>query len=337
MTPRTIAPALFAAALAAAGCSQIPVSAPRLTEKQLAERSRTILVTYTHHESPLLRAHAIEALVDTGQVATADSILQGLGDPYWGVRFSACLAVLELKYAPAKSLVAKRLTDPDLSVRAAAAGAMHVLGAKGQVSLLGQLLFDKNVIVRRNTATVLGRMGDPGAIRLLKAALHDKDISVRLQSLEAMALLGYARATQLMLTSYCRSVYDDECILAMMTLAKIKCSEAVDPLGYIYEQSKSPERFGMRLVAARALAMLDDNRGREAALAGLHSYALGDGPGRNEGQDPSGPPGTGAVRQRPGRPDRRRRRDTQNPPGQSALVARLPFSTVERTLPGCGP
>lgn len=275
MNVTNAAAALFAAAvcIASAGCSQTPVTPPRMSEKELADRSRTLLVAFTHHDSPLLRSHAIEALAETRQIAAANAVLEGLNDSYWGVRFAAAMAVMDLRYAPAKPLLDKRLTDPDKSVQAAAAGALHVLGDKRHSALLAQLLFDKNVVVRRNAATVLGRMGDAGAVKLLKPAIHDKDMSVRLQVLEAMALLGYNRATQLMLASYCRSVFDDECILAMMTLARVRCMDAVEPLGYIFEQSRAPDRFGMRLVAARALAMLDDYRGRDAALTGLRYYS----------------------------------------------------------------
>ncbi|MFA5865835.1 MAG: HEAT repeat domain-containing protein [Phycisphaerae bacterium] len=256
--------------LLAMGCSQAPV-APRAGERELTERSRATLINFTHAESPLLRSHALEALADSDQASAGKIILEGLNDNYWGVRFTACMAIMKLKYAPAKPLLVKAMNDPNLSVQAAAAGTLHVLGDQRFTSRLGQMLFDKNPIVRRNAATVLGRMGDPGAVKLLRSALRDDDISLKLQVLEAMTLLGNSRAIRLMI-NYCRSVYDDECILAMLTLAQARSNEALDQITYVYETSSSQDRLGMRLVAARALAMMGDNRGRNVALSSLQYY-----------------------------------------------------------------
>jgi HEAT repeat protein len=243
-----------------------------MSDKELVDRARSTLIGHTNSSSALFRAHAIEALADTDQVSAARYVLTGLSDPYWGVRFTSCMAIMKFKYAPAKSLLVKRLDDPNRSVQAAAAGALHVLGDKQYTTRLGQLLFDKDSIVRRNTATVMGRMGDPGAVKVLRAAMQDEDLSLKLQVLEAMTLLKYGRATRLMIT-YCRSVYDDECILAMLTLAQAGCEEAGNEIAYTYEKSNTPDRLGMRLVAARALAMLEDYRGRNTALAALQYTA----------------------------------------------------------------
>ncbi len=267
MNPMKVMLVLCSGLILLAGCAQGPI-APKLTDKELVDRARSILVNYAHSESALYRAHAIEGLADTDQIKAVKYVLTGLTDIYWGVRFTSCMAVMKFKYTPAKTHLMKRLNDPDKSVQAAAAGALHVLGDKQYTSRLGQLLFDKDPIVRRNTATVLGRMGDPGAVKVLRGVLHEDDLSLKLQVLEAMTLLGYGRATRLMIT-YCRSVYDDECILAMLTLGQAKCDEAGDEIAYVYEKSGSPDRLGMRLVAARALAMLEDNRGRNTALAAL--------------------------------------------------------------------
>jgi HEAT repeat protein len=257
------------------GCSQGPM-AIQVNDQDLAGRAREVLITASHSESPLLRSHAIEALAEAKQSSAVNLVVAGLSDEYWGVRFTACMAVLEMRYQPAKSQLEKMVTgDPNKSVRAAAAGALHVMGETRFTSLLGASLFDKDVIVRRNTATVLGRMGEPGACKLLKsAAIRDEDLSVKLQAVEAMAILGDTWAQRLMVNN-CRSVFDDERILAMMALARAKVEAAGDTFAYIYEKSSEPDRLGMRLVAARALAMLGDYRGRNVAEKAL-SYQADD-------------------------------------------------------------
>lgn len=249
------------------GCSELHSGGP-VDPAALERRARTLLIDYSGHESPLLRSHAIEALASSNQTAAVSFVLAGLEDTYWGVRFSACMAVLEMRYEPADALLLERLKDPNRSVRAAAAGALHVLGDRRHTGILGRTLFDDNVLVRRNTAMVLGRLGERSVVKLLKGALRDDDLSVRLQVTEAMAILGNKRAQRFML-SYCQSAYDDEAVLGMLALAEAKVSEAIDQIAYVYERSDDRSRLGMRLVAARALAALGDDRGREAALTAL--------------------------------------------------------------------
>jgi HEAT repeat protein len=183
---------------------------------------------------------------------------------------------MKMKETSAKPQLEKMVkSDPNTSVRAAAAGTLNVLGDARYTSLLGQTLFDKDVVVRRNTATVLGLMGKPQAIRLLKsAAIRDDDVSVKLQAVEAMTLLGDAWAQKLMINNT-RSVFDDECILAMLALARANVEAAGDMIAYVYERSGSSNRLGMKLVSARALAMLQDYRGKNVALDALN-YRSGD-------------------------------------------------------------
>ncbi len=260
--------------LLSAGCSQIP-SACRgnIDQSALADRASALLISYTYSDNPLLRSHALESLADANQISASKYIIDAMHDKYWGVRFTACMAAMKLKLNAAKPQLIKLTKDKNKSVRAAAAGALFVLGNQEYTSILGDCLFDKDPIVRRNAATVLGRMGQKGALKILRVALRDDDLSVRLQVLEAMTLLGYKRAQRLMLDSYCRSMYDDECILAMMALAHAGCKEAIDQLANIYETTKSRSRLGMKLVAARALAILGDNRGEQTAIKALYYHS----------------------------------------------------------------
>lgn len=252
----------------AAGCAQVRPRGP-VNPDQLAVRARLTLVNAMDDPSPLIRAHAIEALGEAGQSSSVQYVLMGLSDKYWGVRFAACMAVLRMRYEPAKGLLVEKTRDPNRSVQAAAAGALHVLGDQQYTSILGDTLFDKDPVVRRNTAMVLGRMGEPAANKLLKRArLRDKDLSVKLQVLEAMTVLGDRRSQRLML-NYCRSGYDDEIALAVLALGQANCQEAREQIVYVFEDSSRSGRLGMRLLSARALAMLGDERGREDARGAL--------------------------------------------------------------------
>ena len=52
----------------------------------------------------------------------------------------------------------------------------------------------------------------------------------------------------------------------MLALAKAKVSTAQEPIAYVYEKSASQDRLGMKLIAARALAMFGDYRGKATAI-----------------------------------------------------------------------
>ncbi len=253
--------------LGAVGCTQKkppPIESPRM----LASTVRMMLIDYTNNPSALLRSHAIEALAESNQRTAAHFILEGLNDDYWGVRFSACMSLMEMRYIPAKNRLVKRLNDKNHSVRAAAAGALHAFGDHRYTGVIGKAFVDKDVVVRRNTALVLGRTGDRSAVKLLKSGLKDDDLSVRLQVLEAMVLLGHAKS-QRQMTVYCDSMFDDEAAMALLALSNAGCTQAIDQIVKIYEKSDETKRLGMKLIAGRALAMLDDDRVEQAALKAL--------------------------------------------------------------------
>ncbi len=244
---------------------------PKINVFELQRKARSVLINYTYSKDPLLRSHAIESLAKSKQVSTIDVILSGLEDDYWGVRFTSALAIMELKYDKAKPILLRKIKqEKNKSVKIAISATLHSMGDERFTSLIGQGLFDRtDPIVRRNAALVLGRLGQKGAIKILRSALRDDDISVRLQVLEALTLLGNTRAQRLMLDSYLRSYYDDERILAILALANAKVVEAKPPIIKIFDESKSRSRLGMKLISARALAMLGDFRGRETALDAL--------------------------------------------------------------------
>jgi HEAT repeat protein len=103
---------------------------------------------------------------------------------------------------------------------------------------------------------------------LLRSSFRDNDLSVRLQALEALVLLDDPKAKRLM-TNYTRSAFDDECILAMMSLARAKVQDAKEQIRYIFDKNNSSDRLGMRLIAARAMALLGDDTGKKDALSAL--------------------------------------------------------------------
>lgn len=237
----------------------------------LALEAREVLIDYTTSPTPVLRVHAIEALGQVARVSSVRYILKGLRDEYWGVRFAACMALMELGHQGASPLLEQRLEDTDISVRVAAAGALHSFGQKRHFDIFGQALNSEEPMVRRNACMVIGRMGDrdEGALKVLRQLyLREDDMAVKLLVAEAMALLGDKKMLRMM-ANYARSGYDDEQIVGLLAIGEVGGDQWLDQVAYVYQQSRGSRRLGMRLVAGRALAMMGDDRGFGAAVRAL--------------------------------------------------------------------
>lgn len=251
-----------------AGCSQATMPMTAGETSSVSKQAEQLLLDQTSSANPLHRTHALEALVDLGHSRAGRLLMNSLDHEYWGVRFAACVGIMEVRFRPARDMLLDRLDDEDRSVRAAAVGALHVIGDKRFTSRLGTYLFDASPVVRRNTALVLGRMGEGGSVTLLRQALRDDDSGVRLQALEALAMLGNQRAVRLLHTS-CRSYFDDEASMALLAVGVIGDAKALDVVRRVYEDSKRPGRLGLRLVAGRAMALLGDTRAFAEAVDAL--------------------------------------------------------------------
>ena len=258
-------------AVVVGGCSNGGFRCKIDNVQPLALEARDVLIDQTTSPTPVLRAHAVEALGQVARVSSIRYILTALSDEYSGVRFAACMALMELGYQAAEPLLEGHLEDPDVSVRVAAAGALHSLGQKRHFAIFGQAIKSQEPTVRRNACLVIGRMGDtdPGLLKVLRRIyVRDEDMSVKLQAAEAMALLG-DKKMQRMMANYSRSGYDDEQILGLLTIGQIGGDQWLEQVAYVYQQSRGGKRLGMRLVAGRALAMMGDDRGFNTALRAL--------------------------------------------------------------------
>jgi HEAT repeat protein len=258
-------------------------------DNELRQRARDTIDRFSTHAYPVFRSNAIEAASNTlGADGARAIVIRGLSDENPGVRFAACIATGDLRYADAAPVLEKLAWDPDASVRLASRYALHKLGDHrlSQQMLLG--LQDDRVPVRANTVLLLGMLGEKSAVTPLRRVIRDPSTSVRLQTYEALWKLGD------------KSVVDD---MVILTLSKFPDEQivAVLALGQSRDTSLGKHVYGLlvdeypevELAAARALGMLGSDEGlgvaikyadsKESRQRGLAALAMGD-IGRSDSQ-----------------------------------------------------
>ncbi|HZZ41620.1 MAG TPA: HEAT repeat domain-containing protein [Tepidisphaeraceae bacterium] len=239
-----------------------PAAKPETIDPELKARARKEILTDARLKDPLIRAHAIEAIRDTGGGSDgAEAVIWALNDPEAVVRFSACLAAGELKLESAHRPLLKLLQDPDPSVQVASRFALHRLRDKRFSHDLEKFARNPDIAIRGDTAMVLGMLGEPSAMNILREMQFDKDASVRLQAQEAMWRLGSKDAREALIAATYSHYVDDQAI------AYLALAEPRDPsvLPYVRPGLSSPFNQ-IDLIAARAAGMLGSDAGYSLAL-----------------------------------------------------------------------
>ncbi len=211
----------------------------------------------------LIRVHAIEAVVTTGQMRLMPTVQRLLADQSMPVRFAAAVAMGDLQYSISRTSVSRALKDPDHNVVVAASYAMGRLGDTEYYEVVRKALLSDNQTVRANAAFLLGRIGDTGAIKLLKQVQQARDSSdkVRFQALEARAELGDATVLN-KLWAIVFSGYADDKIIGVRAMGALGGTKARD----ILATKLDDDILEVRLAAAEQLGKLGDNSGEPEVL-----------------------------------------------------------------------
>jgi len=251
------------------GCLEPSTLEPNAGRDDAAARAMDCLkAALTYESNPAVRVQAVEALQDSGDPAVLPWIRSAMLDDHPGVRFAACLAVGHNRDGGASDALQKCLSDSDPSVRLAAIYAHHRLGHTERTGeLAGALLTHADPAVRRNAAMILGLLSEAGGVKILAKAMKDSDLGVRRHALEAMAKLGNSEAKQELVFLANSGVGADE-LFAVSALAETRDRHFVDAYGY---KLANAEHVETRLAAARALGLLGDATGFQAALSALRS------------------------------------------------------------------
>jgi HEAT repeat protein len=261
---RSVLGVLFGAGLLAAGGCAPKMTMTRPELRMLARRYVTAAVTFP--DNPVIRAQAIETLLEADGADATHWFREALQDKHPGVRFAALMALGEVRCNAAANDIQKHLQDPDPNVRLAAMFALRRLGDPRFIQEWGDIVRDaEDVNLRRNAVMALGRLGEKEALPLLRRASEDDDTSVQLQALEAMGLLGDLHGVK-QLIFYANGGYGDRQAFALIALGRIGDVHALETLRYNLHEASHIE---CKLAAARALGMMGHPDGYELAIDAL--------------------------------------------------------------------
>ncbi len=228
------------------------------TINELAPQALSILQAGLADSNPKVRMNAIEVVSDTKRTELMPSVQKLIKNEYVPVRFAAALAVGDMKYVPAKSLVKRLSTAPDENSRIAAAYALACLGATEHLKTIREAVRSKDQTVRANSITLLGKYGDENDLKLLYRALRDEDSGdkVRFQTVTAIAQLGDQKIIN-KLWPMILSAYADDRVVGIQAMGTLGTSKAGD----ILATKLGDVVPAVRLAAAGQLGKLGDKSG----------------------------------------------------------------------------
>lgn len=259
---------------------------PRVTLAAAESRAVEIVLDASQSDSPLMRAHAVEAIQPLPDRALP--MAQRLSrDPNPGVRFAAVVTLAELgnpATGPAmRALAAGPRSDPDPNVRAGALVAARQAGEEVNLTPLARLLESGTITQRSNAAMLLGRFGDSSAIPMLQAlssrpvanANPTEQAVFRLQVAEALSRLGDESAKTPVRAATVSGLHEVQ-VLGIYVVGQIG-DEVYQPV--LRNRVSDPDRsIEIRVAAATALAELGDQHGADVLIeaAALETININD-------------------------------------------------------------
>jgi HEAT repeat protein len=135
--------------------------------KSLKPRAKIILESNLKSKDSRLRSAAIEVMVETGQKDMLPHVTRLTTDPVVSVRFSATVALGDMRQLSCEKIVRTSLNDPDVNVRIAAAYSLVKLNQPKFVEQVRAAAKSSDQTVRANAALLLGKLGNPDNIVLL--------------------------------------------------------------------------------------------------------------------------------------------------------------------------
>ncbi|MCL4253399.1 MAG: HEAT repeat domain-containing protein [Anaerolineae bacterium] len=118
------------------------------------------------------------------------SLVEGLSDSAWMVRWVVTEVLVTLNTRQAKPHLLPLLADPHPPLRMTVVHAIALLGDGSDVVHLTPLLTEKQTSMREAVIQALGTLGSPLAIHALLPYLRDSERSIRLYTIEALGRIG---------------------------------------------------------------------------------------------------------------------------------------------------
>lgn len=230
----------------------------------LKPRAMIILENGLKNPDPKLRTNAIEVAAETQQKDMLPLITTLTTDPVVPVRFSAIVALGDMRCFSCENLIRKALNDPDVNVRIASAYSLVKLNKSQYIEQLRAATKSADQTVRANAALLLGKLGNKDDIELLYKVLDAKDSSdkVRMQAVESIAQLGDKQMYRSKLWALQISKFADDRVIGIQGMGALNTTESRDAIATMLKD----DVLEVRLAAAKQLAQLGDNRGEMLIL-----------------------------------------------------------------------
>ncbi len=246
----------------------VPASPLRTQALQVLEHGLT-------DPNPHVRSSAIEAIVQTRQSRLMPLVKRSIRDPIVPVRFSALVAIGDMRYSLTKRDVQQIFQEENEnpSVRLGAAYALDRLGQDQYTNYYYDAITSIDMTIRANSALLLGKSGNVNTLKLLYWALEDRDSDDRVlqQAIESVAMLGDDRIYPKLWTELI-SAYADDRIHGIRAMGELGIGPAKEALLTMLEDPV----LEVRLAAAEQLGRLGDPVGQY-----LVQEAFKPDPGRN--------------------------------------------------------
>ncbi len=263
-------PALFLAGMTTVllcGCQSSAAQVSPTREAPLARRALTLLRAAAKYDDPIVRANAIEALADVDPRASIELFRAAAAAESKLVRYAGLVALGDIRDRDSLVVLRRLLKASDAHVRIGAAYATYRCGRSGAARVLVDALNDSpDEKVRADAAYLIGKLGEKKAVKRLKLALRrEKTSYVQVHIVSALAMLGDEESIDALIY-YTQSDITSR-LIALQTLDRLAVSRARPALHRLLDDKQT--YLQIRLLAARALARLNDRKGYDLAVQSL--------------------------------------------------------------------
>jgi HEAT repeat protein len=227
------------------------------------------LLAALHDADPVMRSHAVIAIVEMQDAKNDDALIAALHDPDPGVRRSAAWGLTGVPDPRVPDLLVQALHDPDAGVRTGVASQIGRDKDPRFVEPLLENLQNPDVQLRIQVCMALGRIGDPRAVEPLIEAMKDSRSDVASQAMQALGAIATPEAIDALIaaaepvvsgairfgqSSTGESFADANkaSFLANEALRALRAADDPRAIAYLAKALQSPNA-GVRISAAQAL------------------------------------------------------------------------------------
>jgi len=238
----------------------------------MRKRAISIIRSGLTDKNAEIRANSIEVVTASGRREFMPIVVKLLGDKSIAVRFTAAVAIGDMKYMPGLSALKKALRDKDNNVKIAAAYSLTKMTSTNFSKVLRKAVESRDQTLRANAVLLLGKLGNWEDIDLLYGVINDPMTGdkARLQAVEAIAMLGDIRFYEKIWTQLI-SKYGEDKFIGIRSMGHLGTTEAKNAV----KAQLIDDMPEVRLFAAEQLAEMHDDSGQEDIVDYLTSNSQG--------------------------------------------------------------